>query len=100
MPNWSVIERSAPTKKLEVISPLAPANWPSPPSTRTGNPIPPALERLVMECLAKSPDARPQSARELAGRLALIEGGAVWRVERAPLWWQEHFPEPPSPSLP
>ncbi len=43
---------------------------PVPPSERTGNPIPPALERLVLACLAKSPSDRPQSAAELASGLA------------------------------
>ena len=28
---------------------------PTPPSTRTDRPIPPALERLVLDCLAKDP---------------------------------------------
>jgi serine/threonine-protein kinase len=45
---------------------------PAPPSSRTGNPIPPALERLVLACLAKRPAERPQSASELSEALAAV----------------------------
>jgi serine/threonine-protein kinase len=45
---------------------------PVPPSSRTGNPIPPALERLVLGCLAKRPADRPQSASELNAALAAV----------------------------
>jgi eukaryotic-like serine/threonine-protein kinase len=43
---------------------------PVPPSKRTENPIPPALERLVLTCLAKQPEDRPASAADLAAGLA------------------------------
>jgi serine/threonine-protein kinase len=46
---------------------------PVPPSERTSNPIPPALERLVMACLAKRPADRPQSASELGAELMEVE---------------------------
>jgi eukaryotic-like serine/threonine-protein kinase len=45
---------------------------PEPPSRRTDRPIPAELETLVLACLAKRPDERPSSARELAERLAAI----------------------------
>lgn len=45
---------------------------PVPPSLRTENPVPPALERLVLACLEKRPADRPRSAAELAAELALL----------------------------
>ena len=60
---------------------------PAAPSTRTELPIPPALERLVLACLAKDPAARPQSARELSQRLAEVECADPWSEERAREWW-------------
>jgi eukaryotic-like serine/threonine-protein kinase len=59
---------------------------PVPPSRRTTLPIPAALERLVLGCLAKKPEDRPQSAAELARSLAGIEG-EPWGEERAREWW-------------
>jgi len=47
---------------------------PVPPSERTGNPIPPMLERLVLACLAKHPADRPQSASDLGAALAALNG--------------------------
>jgi serine/threonine-protein kinase len=47
---------------------------PVPPSERTGNPIPPVLERLVLACLAKHPADRPQSASDLGAALAALNG--------------------------
>ncbi|MEP6687343.1 MAG: serine/threonine-protein kinase [Gemmatimonadales bacterium] len=50
---------------------------PVPPSQRTENPIPPALEALILACLAKDPAERPQTAAALAGGLAAVEGPAL-----------------------
>ncbi len=63
---------------------------PTPPSARSELPIPPALDELVMACLAKTPADRPQSAKELSRRLAEIGGVAVWTEERAREWWDTH----------
>jgi len=66
---------------------------PTPPSTRTELPIPPALDGLVLACLAKDPAARPQSARELMARLDAVDGGNGWTEQRAREWWERHQPE-------
>ena len=65
---------------------------PAPPSTRSDQPIPAALDRLVLSCLAKDPGDRPQSARELSGRLAEVEGAGGWTQDRARSWWARHQP--------
>jgi eukaryotic-like serine/threonine-protein kinase len=69
---------------------------PTPPSARTDRPIPPALDDLVLSCLAKDPAKRPQSARELSGRLAELEAANPWTQDRAREWWVTHQPTQPS----
>jgi serine/threonine protein kinase len=63
---------------------------PTPPSARTDQPIPQALDDLVLSCLAKDPAQRPQSARELSLRLAEVEGTSAWTQDRAREWWATH----------
>jgi len=65
---------------------------PSAPSSRTESPIPPALDQLVIACLAKAPADRPQSAKELARRLLEVECASSWTEERARDWWDRHQP--------
>jgi len=66
---------------------------PTPPSQRVAFPIPPALDQLVLACLAKEPEERPGAAamaRSLAGIGAT--GVELWGEEQAMRWWQEHRP--------
>ena len=65
---------------------------PTPPSARTDQPIPAALDDLVLSCLAKDPAQRPQSARELSTRLAEVEGASGWTQDRARAWWMTYQP--------
>jgi eukaryotic-like serine/threonine-protein kinase len=65
---------------------------PEPPSRRSGQPIPPDLEAVVMSCLAKDPTDRPQTADELAARLASVRLEREWTVQRAREWWDRHRP--------
>ena len=66
---------------------------PTPPSERSELPIPPALDRLVMMCLAKNPGERPQSARDLSQLFAGVEVASPWTEERAQQWWDVHRPQ-------
>jgi serine/threonine-protein kinase len=70
------------------------------PSARTTLPIPAALDQLVLCCLAKEPERRPQSARELSRRLAEIDVGDSWTQDSAQEWWARHRPGSPSRLAP
>ncbi|GMV14405.1 MAG: hypothetical protein AMXMBFR56_26290 [Polyangiaceae bacterium] len=62
---------------------------PTPPSERLGQPVPAALEQLLLQCLAKDPAERPQTALELQERLR-DTGLPPWDAKRAREWWSTH----------
>jgi len=79
-----------PTPMATVIAHATEA--PIPPSELSELPIPPALEAVVMRCLAKAPADRPQSALALADALADAVTGPAWREDDARAWWDAHAP--------
>ncbi len=64
---------------------------PVPPSTRLGRPLPPALEELILRCLAKEPAERPSGAAELAEGLER-SGAGEWSQHDARAWWESRAP--------
>lgn len=54
---------------------------PTPPSLHRQ--MPPDLERIILDCLAKDPVSRPQSARLLADRLSAVAGTGTYLIFRA-----------------
>jgi serine/threonine-protein kinase len=68
------------------------------PSLRSEFTIPPALEGLILGCLAKDPDARPGSAEEVDRRVAAIAVRDAWTGDKAEAWWQLHRPTASLPA--
>ena len=64
---------------------------PAPPSSRTELPVSPELDQVVLACLAKRPEDRPQTAAELDRMLDEIEI-EPWSEEAATRWWRAHQP--------
>jgi eukaryotic-like serine/threonine-protein kinase len=62
------------------------------PSSLAPFPLPAALDQLVLDCLAKDPAARPQSAEVLADRLATIHFPRPWTPVAAAQWWATNRP--------
>ncbi len=90
---------------FEATTPMAMAvahvrEEPVPPSKRSEIEIPGVLERIILDCLEKAPDRRPQSAVEVAERLAGTGLGAGWTQGRAREWWALHHPEGASAGAP
>jgi hypothetical protein len=60
---------------------------PDAPSRRLKVDLPHALEKIVMDCLEKNPNRRPQSAMDLSRRLAALGLEEEWTRERLQTWW-------------
>jgi DNA-binding NtrC family response regulator len=83
-----VFEATSPTQMLLHHVQKAP----TPPSKASGIAIPDPVERLVMSCLEKKPEDRPQSARDLLDALRRMPRATPWTQERAAEWWRAHVP--------
>jgi eukaryotic-like serine/threonine-protein kinase len=66
---------------------------PDPPSTRTELSVPPALDDIILTCLAKEPSDRPASAMDLYRSLKAVPLEEQWTRDRARTWWELHLPE-------
>jgi serine/threonine-protein kinase len=63
---------------------------PAPPSKLSELEIPESLERVILSCLEKDPDHRPQSAKELSAALRACGLGSEWNEDSAVAWWGIH----------
>lgn len=67
---------------------------PIPPSQRTTNPISPEMEQLLLHCLEKDMNLRPQSAAELRALLLATPAAADWTPEARASWWDAYESQP------
>jgi len=58
--------------------------------------VPADLERVILRCLAKSPDDRFPTAESMARALAECDGAEAWSRAEAAAWWRQRkvTPEP------
>jgi len=73
---------------------------PQPPSARLGRPITPALEALILRCLAKPRTDRPADAGELLRELTKCFVAGTWTADDAAAWWAMYAKAPPPPLSP
>ena len=66
---------------------------PTPPSQRTELPIPRELDDLVMACLEKDPDKRPQDAERLFEMACHCGSSEAWDNAMARSWWETNLME-------
>jgi serine/threonine-protein kinase len=66
---------------------------PVPPSKRAGISVPARLEEIILRCLDKNPNKRPQTALELGDMLRELGIDQQWTRARRRQWWIEHRPE-------
>jgi serine/threonine-protein kinase len=66
---------------------------PIPPSQRSELPVPEALERVILACLAKDPAKRPQDASALFDLMVGCHTCEEWSRDKARQWWEMHLPE-------
>ena len=60
---------------------------PTPPSRNS--PVSAEFERVILSCLAKNPEERPQSAETLSAELARCRDAGQWTSADAERWWRE-----------
>jgi serine/threonine-protein kinase len=72
---------------------------PAPPSGLSEIPVPPALDSIILSCLAKSPGDRPQTADALARLLESVPLDREWGSERSRAWWDLHLPPEAAKSV-
>ena len=73
---------------------------PDPPSRHTEMDVPPELDQIILQCLAKKPAERPSDTIQLDHMLAAVPLPDPWTRETAERWWEVHSPvEAPSTQI-
>jgi serine/threonine protein kinase len=74
---------------------------PKPPSDRVGRPVDADLEAIIMACLSKHAQVRPQSAEAMDAALERCGAAGSWTAQAAEKWWTANLaaigPVPASP---
>lgn len=65
---------------------------PLPPSRLSELDVPPELDDVILSCMAKDPDDRPETAMEIYEALCCLPV-APWNSTTALAWWSLHLPE-------
>jgi serine/threonine-protein kinase len=79
----SLFEGPGPT---ELIYQVLTSKRPSPSKLR-GDPLPDALESLILDCLSIEPELRPSSMGEITAALKAVETAEPWSQDEARNWW-------------
>ena len=61
-----------------------------PPSQSSGQPLPPALEALVLRCLRKQPQERPAGMAQVMVTLEQLALSHPWSQREAERWWKDY----------
>ncbi len=72
-------------------------NKPAPPSEKTTLTIPQEVDELVLACLEKDPDNRPQDAGAVRQRIVSGRLADGWTGAHATVWWEQRLPHLAAP---
>ena len=70
---------------------------PAPPSEQTALTISPEVDALVLACLEKDPDNRPQDAGAVRQRILSGRLDDGWTPAHATVWWEQRLPQLATP---